>query len=119
MHFSGHPVSLVPHPCDFFLSQGWEASLSTLQAFLSLAALIALTGCKPVGPNYNRPGFQAPAAYKETGASTAIVPPPNPAGGGWQPATPSDGMLRGKWWEIYQDPQLNQLEERISPNGHQ
>jgi NodT family efflux transporter outer membrane factor (OMF) lipoprotein len=26
-------------------------------------------------------------------------------------------MLRGKWWEIYQDPQLNQLEERISPNG--
>jgi NodT family efflux transporter outer membrane factor (OMF) lipoprotein len=22
-------------------------------------------------------------------------------------------MLRGKWWEIYQDPQLNQLEERI------
>jgi NodT family efflux transporter outer membrane factor (OMF) lipoprotein len=26
-------------------------------------------------------------------------------------------MLRGKWWEIYQDPQLNQLEEKISPNG--
>jgi NodT family efflux transporter outer membrane factor (OMF) lipoprotein len=26
-------------------------------------------------------------------------------------------MLRGKWWEIYKDPQLNQLEERISPNG--
>jgi NodT family efflux transporter outer membrane factor (OMF) lipoprotein len=23
-------------------------------------------------------------------------------------------MLRGKWWEIYQDPQLNQLEERIA-----
>jgi NodT family efflux transporter outer membrane factor (OMF) lipoprotein len=26
-------------------------------------------------------------------------------------------MIRGKWWEIYQDPQLNQLEERISPNN--
>jgi NodT family efflux transporter outer membrane factor (OMF) lipoprotein len=26
-------------------------------------------------------------------------------------------MLRGKWWEIYHDPQLNQLEEQISPNG--
>jgi NodT family efflux transporter outer membrane factor (OMF) lipoprotein len=26
-------------------------------------------------------------------------------------------MLRGKWWEIYQDPQLNQLEERIGPNN--
>jgi len=67
-----------------------------------------------VGPDYNRPGYQAPAVYKEAGASTALVPPPNPAGGGWQAANPSDGMLRGKWWEIYQDPQLNQLEERIA-----
>ena len=63
-----------------------------------LIALALLAGCKPVGPNYNRPGYQAPAAYKETGASTAVVPPPNPAGGGWQPANPSDGLLKGKWW---------------------
>jgi NodT family efflux transporter outer membrane factor (OMF) lipoprotein len=82
-----------------------------------LSALILLAGCKPVGPNYNRPTYTAPATYKETGASTVqvpLTPPPNPAGGGWQPATPSDGMLKGKWWEIYQDPQLNQLEERIA-----
>jgi NodT family efflux transporter outer membrane factor (OMF) lipoprotein len=26
-------------------------------------------------------------------------------------------MLRGKWWEIYQDPQLNQLEEHIAANN--
>jgi NodT family efflux transporter outer membrane factor (OMF) lipoprotein len=26
-------------------------------------------------------------------------------------------MLRGKWWEIFQDPQLNQLEERIATNN--
>jgi NodT family efflux transporter outer membrane factor (OMF) lipoprotein len=26
-------------------------------------------------------------------------------------------MLRGKWWEIYQDPQLNQLEERVAANN--
>jgi NodT family efflux transporter outer membrane factor (OMF) lipoprotein len=76
-----------------------------------------------VGPNYNRPGFDAPPAYKELGASTVVAPPaqvtppPNPAGGSWQAATPSDGMLRGKWWEIYQDPQLNQLEERIAANN--
>ena len=79
---------------------------------------LALTGCKPVGPNYNRPGYNAPSAYKETGAST-VVPPPNPAGGAWQPANPSDGMLKGKWWEIYQDPQLNSLEERIDSNNVQ
>ena len=87
-----------------------------------LAALLAaglLTGCKPVGPNYNRPGYTAPAGYKETGASTVVVPPPNPAGGGWTTANPSDGMLRGKWWEIYQDPQLDRLEDRIATNNFQ
>jgi len=83
----------------------------------ALAASMLLAGCKPVGPNYSRPGYDAPPAYKETGAST-VVPPPNPAAGGsWQPAAPSDGMLRGKWWEIYQDPQLNQLEDRIATNN--
>jgi len=83
----------------------------------ALLALGLLAGCKPVGPNYNRPGYDAPQVYKETGASTVVVPPPNPAGGGWQPANPSDGMLRGKWWEIYQDPQLNRLEERIATDN--
>jgi hypothetical protein len=48
-----------------------------------------------------------------------VTPPPNPTGGAWQPANPSDGMLKGKWWEIYQDPQLNQLEERIATNNVQ
>jgi NodT family efflux transporter outer membrane factor (OMF) lipoprotein len=83
----------------------------------SSAVLLLLAGCKPVGPNYTRPTYTAPPTYKETGASTVLVPltpPPNPAGGGWQPATPSDGMLKGKWWEVYQDPQLNLLEERIA-----
>jgi NodT family efflux transporter outer membrane factor (OMF) lipoprotein len=80
------------------------------------AALVVFAGCKPVGPNYNRPGYNAPSVYKEGGAST-VTPPPNPAGGAWQPASPSDGMLKGKWWEIYQDPQLNQLEERIATNN--
>jgi len=71
-----------------------------------------------VGPNYNRPGFNAPPVYKEMGAAS-VVPPPNPQGGSWQPANPSDGMLKGKWWEIYQDPQLNNLEERIATDNVQ
>ena len=83
-----------------------------------LVPCLLLAGCKPVGPDYNRPGYNAPSVYKETGAST-VTPPPNPSGGAWQPANPSDGMLKGKWWEIYQDPQLNQLEERIATNNVQ
>jgi NodT family efflux transporter outer membrane factor (OMF) lipoprotein len=89
-----------------FLRVGW---------FFVAAAF--LTGCKPVGPNYNRPGYEAPSAYKESGATTVTIPPPVPAGGAWQPANPSDSLLRGKWWEIYQDPQLNQLEDRIAANN--
>src|SRR5580658_9331718 len=89
-----------------------------LIALTSFCALILLAGCKPVGPNYNRPGYTAPAAYKETGAAT-VVPPQNPTGGAWQPANPSDGMLKGNWWEIYQDPQLNSLEERVDSTNVQ
>ena len=83
---------------------------------LSLCGAIALTGCKPVGPDYARPNITAPATYKETGA-TSVMPPPNPAGGSWQPASPSDGMLRGKWWEIYNDAELNRLEELMTPEN--
>jgi len=80
-------------------------------------ALILVSGCKPVGPNYNRPDYSAPPAYKESGATTVVLAPPNPQGGAWKPANPSDGMLKGKWWEIYQDPQLNKLEERIDSSN--
>ena len=99
--FTGCPTLTA----SLFLRLGW--------VFMGAALL---TGCKPVGPNYNRPAYDAPPAYKETGA-TAVIPPPAPAGGAWQPASPSDGLLRGKWWEIYQDPQLNQLEERIEASN--
>ena len=75
-----------------------------------------LAGCK-VGPNYSRPDTPPPIAYKEGSSNGAVVPPPNPAGGTWKPASPSDGMLRGKWWEVYQDPQLNALEEQIVPQN--
>ncbi len=80
----------------------------------ALAGLALVAGCKPVGPDYSRPTYTAPTIYKEAGATAVLVPPPNPPGGGWQPASPSDGMIKGKWWEIYNDPQLNQLEERIA-----
>jgi len=33
---------------------------------------------------------------------------------GWKQAQPSDGTIRGKWWEIYNDPALNALEEQVS-----
>ena len=91
-------------------SPSWRLSL------VAVMALSVLTGCKPVGPDYKRPVYTAPPAYKETGAPS-VVPPENPQGGSWTPANPSDGMLRGKWWEIYADPQLNRFEERIATDN--
>ena len=29
-------------------------------------------------------------------------------------AQPKDDALRGKWWEIFNDPQLNALEEKVN-----
>ncbi len=93
----------------------WDSRLCSwgLTAFVGL-----LAGCT-VGPNYHRPdpATAPPPAYKEGAAAGAVVPPPNPSGGTWKPATPSDGMLRGKWWEVYQDPQLNALEDQIAPQN--
>jgi NodT family efflux transporter outer membrane factor (OMF) lipoprotein len=33
---------------------------------------------------------------------------------GWKVAQPKDDALRGKWWEIFGDPQLNALEEKVN-----
>src|SRR6202161_2944243 len=32
-------------------------------------------------------------------------------------ATPSDELLKGKWWEVFGDPQLNRLEELVNVNN--
>jgi NodT family efflux transporter outer membrane factor (OMF) lipoprotein len=66
--------------------------------WLSLAGVIAVAGCA-VGPKYNRPAAEVPATYKEAGD--------------WKTAHPNDQNLGGSWWEIFQDPQLNNLEEQI------
>lgn len=93
---------------------GLPRTVRALRTLAAFAALLVVAGCKPVGPNYTPPAVTAPPAYKEIGAAAVSVPPPSPNGGSWRPATPSDGMLRGKWWEIYNDPELNRLEELIA-----
>lgn len=67
-------------------------------ALVATAGLWA-SGCT-VGPNYVRPSAEAPAAYKET--------PQN-----FKEAQPSDQITKGKWWHIYNDPQLNDLEQQV------
>jgi NodT family efflux transporter outer membrane factor (OMF) lipoprotein len=77
--------------------------LLPLSRTIDLAAVLGLgwmlSGCA-VGPRYSRPSVRVPPVYKET--------PPD-----WKTAQPSDQVARGKWWELFQDSELNALEERI------
>src|SRR5580698_9861238 len=77
-----------------------------LQIVSATAVCALVAGCT-VGPNYKRPTAPAPPAFKET-------EPPAIPNGSWKQAQPSDQALRGKWWEIYNDPQLNALEEKVA-----
>jgi len=67
-----------------------------------LAGLALLAPACTVGPKYQRPTAVVPPAFKE--------PPP----AGWKAAQPQDSALKGKWWEIFNDPQLNALEEQVN-----
>jgi NodT family efflux transporter outer membrane factor (OMF) lipoprotein len=75
----------------------------------SLAAVLLLSGCT-VGPNYQRPTAPTAPAFNES----AVVPPPALPGLGWKQVAPNDSALRANWWEIYQDPELNKLEEQVA-----
>jgi NodT family efflux transporter outer membrane factor (OMF) lipoprotein len=74
----------------------------------AVAGAVLFSASCMVGPNYKRPPAPAPPAYKE-------LPPDNsPQASEWKTAQPSDAIARGKWWEIYNDPELNALEEQVS-----
>ncbi len=79
---------------------------------LSLGATlfcIALAGCN-VGPKYQPPVATAPPVYKESPTQFKEMD-------GWKVAEPQDATLRGKWWEIYNDTELNSLEEQLDVNN--
>lgn len=75
----------------------FRSHILLFSAFAS-AALI-LSGCM-VGPDYATPSAPTPAAYKEAG--------------NWKQAQPKDDVIRGRWWEVYHDQQLNGLEEQVN-----
>lgn len=78
----------------------------------AIAAAVLLTGCR-VGPKYHTPPATAqapPISYKESPTQFKDTD-------GWKVAEPQDAMLHGKWWEIYNDPELNALEDQLNINN--
>jgi NodT family efflux transporter outer membrane factor (OMF) lipoprotein len=66
-------------------------------------AVIGMVACT-VGPNYVRPTADVPAAYKAT-----------VGGDGASPL--SSVLTRGRWWEIYGDPELDGLASQVVLNN--
>ena len=83
----------------------------TLGAAAVLGMLAVLSGCH-VGPRYTPPAPTAITApnYKESTVNFNDQE-------GWKVASPQDAMIRGKWWEIFNEPELNALEEQVVVNN--
>ena len=65
----------------------------------------ACAGCV-IGPRYAKPATAPPPAFKEMAGNDR-----------WKMATPLDDLAKGRWWEIFGDPQLNELEEFVDVNN--
>ena len=76
-----------------------------------LTAVTWVAGC--VGPAYVKPDVDTPAAFKESSPAAYA----GADAGAWQPAQPQDAALKGKWWEIFGEPELNGLEEQLNINN--
>jgi len=79
-------------------------------AAVGMPMFFALCGCV-VGPKYHTPSAPVSNTYKE---SPTNFPEDQQ---NWKVAAPQDAMLRGKWWEIFNDLELNALEEQIDTNN--
>jgi NodT family efflux transporter outer membrane factor (OMF) lipoprotein len=78
----------------------------TSKLLIVAAWAIGLAGCD-FAPPYHPPTVAVPPAFKE-----AIVAKPAKAGP-WRPAEPADAAPRGAWWEVFRNPELDQLEPQV------
>lgn len=76
--------------------------------FLTVFLALGLAGCR-VGPQYARPSAPLAPEFKET------LPSNFKSSDGWKVAQPSDAALKGEWWKLFHDDELNTLEGQIDP----
>jgi NodT family efflux transporter outer membrane factor (OMF) lipoprotein len=100
-----------------------EKSTTTNRRYqLGFVLCALLTGCT-VGPKYHPPAVTPPPAFKEAPpAAPAPAPTPDNANpnaanqdtGNWTVAEPADAKIRGDWWAIFNEPELNDLEAQLN-----
>jgi NodT family efflux transporter outer membrane factor (OMF) lipoprotein len=79
-------------------------------SWLAAACAGLLSGCS-FAPKYAPPVVPAPTAFKE------LTPGQSQATDGWKTAEPKDGLIRGKWWELFHEPELNALEDQAAASN--
>jgi NodT family efflux transporter outer membrane factor (OMF) lipoprotein len=80
-------------------AMGMSAAGRSSAAISIACAFLFFSGCN-VGPKYQKAQVDTPPVYKEAGD--------------WKVAQPQDAAARGKWWETFNDPQLNALEDQVN-----
>jgi NodT family efflux transporter outer membrane factor (OMF) lipoprotein len=85
--------------CIWRLSDSGGLMKGSTQKILTAALTMAFIGGCAIGPDYKRPAIDVGAAYKEQAD--------------WKPAEPKDELIRGKWWEVFADADLNALAAQI------
>jgi NodT family efflux transporter outer membrane factor (OMF) lipoprotein len=95
---NGSPV-MIPYLGRSAGAAKWPRAGRVLALLVSVAGVLLSGGCN-VGPKYQRASVDTPPAYKEVN--------------GWKTAQPQDDTLRGKWWEVFNDPELTSLEEQVN-----
>ena len=84
-----------------------RAMYRKLQVAAIVAAVSVMGGCI-VGPKYHTPPVDTPTTYKE------LTPANFKDTDGWKVAQPQDTKLHGDWWRIFNDPELNALEDQVN-----
>jgi NodT family efflux transporter outer membrane factor (OMF) lipoprotein len=89
--------------------EGKFAASAALAASLGIAALLG--GCR-VGPAYHVPSAPTSTApnYKESTVNFQDTD-------SWKVASPQEAAIRGNWWEAFNEPELNALEEQLNANN--
>lgn len=79
-----------------------------MRRFCPILIVVLLSGCT-MGPEYQRPETNPPVEYRYAEGYEEI----------WQQAMPTDDLPKGQWWQIYQDPVLNELQDKAAVNNRQ
>ena len=83
--------------------------LSIKRAFTGsvlLGTLLVLAGCS-LAPAYEVSSTPTTATFKEAPQAMSAA-----EAGTWKTAQPSEDVARGEWWKVFDDPALNDLEQR-------